>query len=112
MGCDYYTVKCLVIKYSKVNIKKDLNIEIILDQSCGYYWFDYDDDEPDYEEKYTQYKKDILNCIMKPIILYENGHFTNSVVENKYKDILNQYFQNSLINIIQITKEEYKYERS
>jgi len=53
MGCDYYIIKSLKIKF--INDRFPISIE--LERKQGYYDFDLDSDDSDYDEKEDDYIK-------------------------------------------------------
>lgn len=115
MGCDYY-----ICKYLKINFQSILSLFIELDRDKGYFYFDLDEDDPDYNKKYKKYVNEILTPNMKPIIIYENNQFINSNLENKYtfliQEKLNRYnrsHENKIEwnDILDIKKIETRYER-
>ena len=109
MGCDYYILKVLHIYYNDNDY-----LEFELERERCYYFYSYDSDEEDYEEKVNEYIKDILTPKMKPIILYSNNNFTNSLFETKYKTIIdNEINKNNMqwCHIHKIMKVEKRYER-
>lgn len=115
MGCDYY-----ICKYLKINFQSILPLFIELERDQGYFSFDLDEDEPDYDEKYEKYIEEILTRNMKPIIIYEKNQFINTILENKYKllvqEELNMYNKNNdnkieWKDILNIKKIESRYER-
>ena len=78
MGCDYY-----IYKYLKINFQSILSLFIELEKDRGYFDFYLDEDDIDYEEKYTNYVNELLTPNMQPIIIYEKNKFINSKLENK-----------------------------
>jgi hypothetical protein len=109
MGCDYYIIKLLQIYY---NDEDYLDIE--LERERGDYYWEYDEDEDDYDEKVAAYKKDILTPRMQPIMIYNDGAFKKPMFETKYetlvKDELTKYGKN-WTEITRIVKVEQRYER-
>ena len=109
MGCDYYILKVLHIYYNDNDY-----LEFELDRERCYYFYSYDSDEENYDNKVNEYIKDILTPKMKPIILYSNNNFTNSLFETKYKTIIdNEINKNNMqwCHIHKIMKVEKRYER-
>jgi len=109
MGCDYYILKVLHIYYNENDY-----LEFELDRERCYYFYSYDSDEENYDNKVNEYIKDILTPKMKPIILYSNNNFTNSLFETKYKTIIdNEINKNNMqwCHIHKIMKVEKRYER-
>jgi len=109
MGCDYYITKNLRIYY---NNNDYLNIE--LSSEKGYYYFQYDEDELDYEKKENDYIEETLKPHMEPIIIYNNDKFNKPTFETKYKYIveneINKYGK-LWCEIAKIIKVEERYER-
>ena len=112
MGCDYYIDKYLHIYYYNDIIFSYINLK----HEKGYYWFVslLDEDEDGYEEEYIQYKKNKLEPVMEPIVIYSNNTFNKLSFENKYKEII-QYelnlFNKTWNDINKIIKIENRYER-
>lgn len=96
MGCEYYTIKELriywVIPRGSYNIEYD-NIE--LDRENGYYYFTYDEDNIDYDEKYKAYVDKVLSDTAPDIMIYKDDAFVNPRCASKYKglvsDLLKKY---------------------
>lgn len=109
MGCDYYIIKSLVIRF-----EDDTTSYVELERERGYYGWDYDEDEPDYQEKVAAYKERLLTPRMEPIVIYENNGFANSILETKYKlsveDELKEQ-DKTWCSIVDIVKMEQRYER-
>jgi hypothetical protein len=109
MGCDYYIAKVLYIYYNNIDF-----IPLELGREKGNYYYNFDMDDIDYEEKVIEYKKNILNVKYDPIILYDNFTFKKISYENRYKSIIeneiNKY-QKKWDDIISIIKVEERYER-
>jgi len=89
MGCDYY-----ICKYLKIKFQNNLPSYILLEKDIGYFNFNEDEDDTDYDKKYTKYVKDILTPNMKPIIVYEKNQFVNSKLEKKYKILIEEELNN------------------
>jgi hypothetical protein len=108
MGCDYYILKVLHIYYNETDY-----LDIELNREKGYY-YSYDSDEENYEDKVSDYINDILTPKMKPIMLYENNNFIQPSFETKYKTIIdNEINKNNMrwSHIHKIVKVEERYER-
>ena len=94
---------------------------IELETDKGYFNFNLDEDDPNYDEEYKKYVKESLTPKMKPIIIYEKSKFTNNILENKYMmciqkelDIYNKNNKNNKgkwENILDIQKIELRDER-
>ena len=115
MGCDFY-----INKYLKINFQSISPFHIQLEQNNGYFYFDLDEDDSNYEDEFKTYVTESLTPHMKPIIIYEKNQFVNSILENKYKilihkelDIYNKIHENNieLKDILDITKMETRFER-
>jgi predicted NUDIX family phosphoesterase len=116
MGCDYYIYKYLIIKLNNNNFP----LFIELEKDRGYFNFELDEDDPDYDKKYKKYIKKILTPNMEPILIYEKNQFVNSKLENKYKfciqEELNRFNKSheekiDWANILDINKIETREER-
>jgi len=108
MGCDYYIDKSLYIL--------DYNDKILsfieLEKNRGYYWYDKDEDEPDYD--FELYKKYILEPSFEPIIIYTNNSFINLSFEKKYEKLID--YELKICNkkwddVNKVIKKEERYER-
>ena len=109
MGCDYYILKVLHIYYNETDY-----LDFELNREKGYYYYSYDSDEENYEDKVSEYINDILTPKMKPIMLYENNNFIQPSFETKYKTIVdNEINKNNMRwgHIHKIVKVEERYER-
>lgn len=109
MGCDYYILKVLHIYY---NDTEYLDLEYNR-QRC-YYYYSYDEDEENYEEKVSEYINDILTPKMKPIVLYEKNRFIQLSFETKYKTMVDHEIKKNNMtwgHIHKIVKVEERYER-
>lgn len=110
MGCDYYILKVLHIYYNDTDY-----FRVEIDRENGYYNYQYDEDEDDYENKVSEYIKQCLIPLMKPIVIYDNNMFNKSTSEIKYKSIIENKMNNSgktWSDITKIIKVESKYERT
>jgi len=113
MGCDYYIVKALEITFKEE--KYPLLIE--LERDYGYFGdFDYilDNDDPDYEEKFEELKRERLKPGRLPIVIFEEDAFMNEKLDQKYRlTIEEELFLNkrSWAEVLKIEKIEYRYER-
>ena len=112
MGCDYYIDKDLHIYYYN-----DTKISYInLEHERGYYWFisTLDEDEDGYDDELTEYKNQILEPSMKPIVIYSNNTFNKLCFENKYKQFIEtdiKIFNKTLNDVNKIIKIENRYNR-
>ena len=111
MGCDYYISKKIYIYFNN-NYNNYLVFE--LSRTHGYYCYDYDEDELDYQEKMISYKERALTPQMKSIILYENNNFNKSSYETTYKTLVEQKaekYGKKWEDISKIEKVEERFER-
>ena len=110
MGCDYYIVKAL-----KVLLKEErIPLLIELERDYGYFTDVWDSDDPDYDEKLAEIRRQHLKPVMLPIIIYENETFMNAKLEHKYRLFIEEeLFMNkhSWAEVDRIEKIEYRYER-
>lgn len=117
MGCDYYINKYLRIKFQNID-----TWYIQVEEQKGYFNFYLDNDDYEYDEKYSEYVEETLTPILNPIIVYAQNQFVNSKLQNKYKtcieEELNMYNteiknENKIEwkDIIDITKIEKRHER-
>jgi hypothetical protein len=110
MGCDYYIIKVLYVYYNDNTYK---SIEV--DRDKGYFCFDFDDDDPEYEKKMNEYIEKMLNPHMSPIILYDNYSFKNMSYQNKYKSLIeneiSKYYKkwNDIKKIIKVEEREERF---
>lgn len=107
MGCDYYILIVLRIYY------ENYFLDIELTRERGYYYYNFDEDEEDYEDKVSNYINNILTPKMNPIVLYDNNNFLKPSFETKYKTIIdNQINKNNVrwSDIRKIIKLEERYE--
>jgi len=109
MGCDYYIAKLLNIYYNDIDY-----LVVELERERGYYYFQYDEDSHDYDDKINEYIKYCLTPEMKPIIIYSNKSFNKVNYETKYKILIENEINNSgkkWCEIIKIIKVEERFER-
>lgn len=126
MGCDYYIIKELEI-YFQYSIYSPIRIE--LKRTNGYFNFNIDSDDPQYEELEKEYINNKLTPNMKPIIIYEKNQFINGndhifiekKYEIKYKDMIDDRLKvynktnenkKEWKDIQKISKVERRYERN
>ena len=118
MGCDYFIEKFLEIKF--VNTMFSLTIDLEIDKR--YYSFSLDEDDPMYDEKYTEYVEKTLEPGMEPILIYEYDQFVTKKLENKYRSHIEQELERynrgggvvqkkEWKDIREIVKREVRYER-
>jgi hypothetical protein len=108
MGCDYYIVKYIDIYYSDGS-----QDSFESDRDRGYYYFKYDEDNEDYEEKREEYILDLLCVETKPIPIYDNGQFKSRLVELKYKSLIEDKMgkNKKWEDIVKVEKTEMREER-
>jgi hypothetical protein len=116
MGCDYY-----ICKFLEINFHYSISpLRIELSSDRGYFYFNLDEDDPDYDEKYELYVQETLESKMKPILIYDYHTFLSLNLESKYKslieDELNKYNSNrehkkEWKDITNIKKIETRWER-
>ena len=98
------------------------SLTIDLEIERGYYSFSLDEDDPNYDEKYTEYVEKTLEPGMEPIIIYEYDEFVTKKLENKYRrrieEELERYNRGGGVvqkkewkDIREIVKRETRYER-
>ena len=88
MGCDYYILKVLKIKY-----KDATESRIILDTQRMYYSYDpeCDSDDSDYEPNYERYIDSVLKVSFVPIRIYSVDSFKNERIEVKYRQVIHRH---------------------
>jgi hypothetical protein len=109
MGCDFYIVKSL-----QICLNDERYLYVVLERERGYYSWDYDEDEEDYDEKVKAYKARQLTPTMKPIVVYENHGFRQSSLETKYKTLVEETIKDQgreWSDIVNVVKVEERYER-
>lgn len=113
MGCDYYIVKLLDVKYlDDHDDEKDLTIELDR-QRCYFYEYDedFDSDSDDttntdtFNRRYGKY----LNVTYKPKVLFINNKWKNERIEDKYFSMIQSEIGNGLL--ISVIKKEERYLR-
>lgn len=108
MGCDYYIDNNLYIYYNDNN-----NSFINLDRKSGYFNIieeGYIDDAN--EVTMDDYKKNILETKIIPILIYNNNTFHNLSFQKKYKNIIEQNIKDygkEWKDIKEIVKKEERY---
>jgi hypothetical protein len=110
MGCDYYIVKVIEIRF--YNSLSPIRIE--LERDRGYFNFDIDEDDPLYDEKEKEYIDACLTPSMTPIVIYKNSEFSSEKLESKYKNKIEYYLIEDHLewkDVCKIVKYEYRYER-
>jgi hypothetical protein len=87
MGCDYYILKVLKIRY-----KNGTESRIILDTQRMYYSYDpeCDSDDSDYESNYERYIDSVLKVTFVPICIFSDDSFKNERIEVKYRKIIHE----------------------
>lgn len=79
MGCDFYNYTYLYIYFEN----KLSNIPILLNCEKCYFYVSDDASEEEYEQ---EIEKQLTP--RKPINIYTNNHFVNTIYEIKYKEII------------------------
>ena len=110
MGCDYYIVKLLAVKYlDDHDDEQSLTIELDR-QRC--YFYEYDDDfdsdsdsTNNTDKRYGKY----LTVTYKPKVLFENNKWRNERLEDKYFNKIHNEISNGLL--ISVIKKEERYLR-
>ena len=111
MGCDYYILKVLKLKY-----KDGSESRIILDRQRMYYCYDpvCDSDDSDYESCYDRYLDSIYNVTSPVISIFRNGEFKNKNVKIKYEEAIDEYLidrKKTVDDILTIDKTEVRERR-
>ena len=85
MGCDYYILKVLKIKY-----KNATESYIELDRQRMYYSYDpeCDSDDSEYESNYERYTDSVLKVMFIPVHIFSNDSFKNERIEEKYRQVV------------------------
>jgi len=88
MGCDYYILKVLKIRY-----KSGTESCIVLDRQRMYYSYDpvCDSDDSDYETNYERYTDSVLKVTFVPVHIFSNDSFRNESVEVKYRKMIHAH---------------------
>ena len=112
MGCDYYIAKNLFIYYKD----KSSSYIPLSRENCYFYYPDIDEDAEDYDKQYKVCINEQLKPRLPPMVIYSNHHFNSVILEEKYKGLIEKHFYNNYTNkswadIVNITKEEMRYER-
>ena len=109
MGCDYYIVKALEVILKEE--KYPLLIE--LESDYGYFTDVLDSDDPEYNAKLSEIRRQQLKPVMLPIVIYENETFMNAKLEHKYRLLIEEELfinKRSLAEVDRVDKIEYRYE--
>lgn len=116
MGCDYYIVKQLEISHINCN-NEEIITSIELDREKCYFLyyiddsidsddsFDYQEYNDKYEKKYARY----INVTYVPRILFENGKWKNTSIQEKYEETVKDEIGND--KFLSIIKKEIRYLR-
>jgi len=110
MGCDYYIVKALEIDFNYSISSRFIELE----RNRGYFNFDLDEDDPNFDKLYKEYIRDTLEPGMDPILIYDGEAFTSKKVELKYKEMVEKELLKlgkAWTDVRKICKIEYSYER-
>jgi hypothetical protein len=88
MGCDYYILKVIKIKY-----KDGSESRIELDRQRMYYCYDppCDSDDSDYDTCYDRYLDSIYNVPSPVINIYRDEDFKNERIEEKYRQVVHRH---------------------
>lgn len=109
---DYYIDKDLHILDYTDSLLSYINLHKEKKYYCFYSILDEDDDG--YDTDFTQYKKEVLEPSMKPIVIYSNKKFHKLSFENKYKQIVEDKLKlsnKSLNDVSKIINVEHRYEK-
>jgi hypothetical protein len=113
MGCDYYIVKLLTVKYlDDGDDEHSVNIE--LDRQRGYFYDDdlKDSDDTDDEtssEYFDKLYEKYLKVTYEPRVLFSNHKWKNINVEEKYDEMIRDEINNGLL--VSVIKKEERYLR-
>ena len=115
MGCDYYTIKDLIIEYMDEKNETILEhiAEIERENRYIYHWDDYDSDD-DHETEHEKYKNEIYKIMQNTEsnkILFENKCWIKLSYQKKYNFYL-QHIDIQEDKLIKITVHTYATERS
>lgn len=113
MGCDYYIVKILEVKYL-IDNKNGVMHNIELDREKCYFneidSKDSDDtDDEDYHDKFNRKYSKYLEVHYKPRVLFINNNWKNEKTKEKYEDFVLNEIKNGMI--ISVIKKEIRYLR-
>lgn len=111
MGCDYYILKVLKIKY-----KDATESYIELDRQRMYHSYEpeCDSDDSDYESNYERYTDSVLKVTFVPICLYSDDSFKNERIEVKYRQVIHGHLidrKRTYDDILDIYKAEIRHAR-
>ena len=112
MGCDYYIVKVLDVKY--LNDGDDEHSVIIeLERERGYFYGnddlkDSDDDETS-SDKFNKRIEKYLEVIYQPRVLFNNDKWKTKQIEEKYEECIRDEINNGLL--ISVIKMELRHLR-
>jgi hypothetical protein len=118
MGCDYYIIKELVIKYKQNDgSEKEKKGTIELERQRCYFVdsvdISCDSDDSDYYPRLRafqeQYIADCMKVTFIPRTLFENGQWKNKETEAKYSEEIKREFGD--ITLVSIVKREVRYLR-
>lgn len=112
MGCDYYIVKLLDVKYIDDHDDEQSLIIELERQRCYFYEYDddFDSDNDDTDNSITFKKRygKYLTVTYEPKILFQNNKWRNERLEDKYSNQIHNEISNGLISVI---KKEERYLR-
>jgi hypothetical protein len=88
MGCDYYILKVLKIKY-----KDSTDSYVELDRQRMYYSYDpiCDSDDSEYESNYERYTDSLLKVTFVPVRIFSDDAFKNEKIEEKYRQVIHRH---------------------
>ncbi len=88
MGCDYYILKVLKIRY-----KSGTESCIELERDRGYYFGGpkCDSDDDDFKEAYDRWLDQFYKVTYKPVRIYSDDSFKNESVEVKYRKMIHEH---------------------
>ena len=105
MGCDYYIIKILEVKYLNDD-DDEVQQDIERDRERCYFSEvdskDSDDtDDEDYNDKFNIKYSKYLEVNYKPRVLFSNSKWKNEKIQEKYEDfVLNEINNGMILNVI------------
>jgi hypothetical protein len=116
MGCDYYIVKQLEINHINCNDENTTTM-IELNKEKKYFLYEMEDsfdsddsfDCQEYNDKYEKKYAKYINVTYVPRILFENGKWKNTSIQEKYETSVKEQIGND--KILSIIKKEIRYLR-
>ena len=115
MGCDHYTVKQLEICHINCNHEEKMT-SVELDRQKCYFLYHIDDsidsddslDHKAYHKSYEKIYARYINVTFVPRILFENGNWKNTRIQEKYEDTVKDEIGND--KVLSIIKKEIRYQ--